>query len=154
MLEEKNQHPLTRNVQVSTCWVRPLARKQKKTTILLVNGHGRGGKLLEDILLSGGHAVLSCSDGKEGVELFKKNNFSLVFTEFEISGLSPWHLAEALKAIKNDIPLILITGWRTQPDKAALEKSRIDLVVHKPFSFNQILKLVQELTHQSGHPVV
>ena len=98
--------------------------------------------------MSGGYEVEALSDGKEGVELCKKNNFTLVFTDLEISGLSAWQFAEGIKNINQDIPVILITGWKAQPDESALQKSQIDFVVNKPFSFNQVLKLVKELTSE------
>ena len=116
--------------------------------ILVVNGHGRGGKLLQDILISGGYEVEALSDGREGLELCKKNNFTLVFTDLEISGLSAWQLAEEIKKINQDIPVILITGWKAQPDESALQTSQFNFVVNKPFSFNQVLTLVKELTSE------
>ena len=128
--------------------VLPQTRQQNKVKILVVNDHGRGGKLLHDILISGGYEVEALSDGREGLELCKKNNFTLVFTDLEISGLSAWQFAEGIKKINQDIPVILITGWKAQPDESALQKSHIDFVVNKPFSFNQILKLVKELTSE------
>jgi len=115
--------------------------------ILVVNGHGRGGKLLQDILISGGYAVEALSDGREGLERCKKNSFTLVFIDLEISGLAAWQLAEEIKKLNQDIAVILITGWKAQPDESALQKSQFDCVVNKPFGFHHVLKLVKELTH-------
>ena len=123
-------------------------RQKKRVKILVVKGPGRGGKLLKDILTSGGYEVEALSDGSEGLELCKKNNFTLVFTELEIAGISACQLAEGIKKLNQDIPVILITGWKAQPDESALQKSHIDVVVNKPFSFNQVLTLVKELTHE------
>jgi CheY-like chemotaxis protein len=128
--------------------VMPQTRQQKRVKILVVKGLGRGGKLLKDILVSGGYEVEALSDGSEGLELCKKNKFTLVFTDLEITGLSAWQFAEEIKKINQDIPVILITGWKAHPDESALQKSQIDVVVNKPFSFNQVLKLVKELTNE------
>lgn len=135
-------------VQLSACRVIPQTRQQERVKSLVVNGHGRGGNLLQDILISGGYAVEALSDGSEGLELFKKNNFTLVFIDLEISALSAWQLAEEIKKLKQDIAVILITGWKAQPDESALQKSQFDCVINKPFSFHHVLKLVKELTNE------
>ena len=148
MLAKKRHLHSLNTERLSVLRVMPQTGKQKRVKILVVNGHGRGGKLLKDILVSGGYEVEALSDGSEGIELCKKNNFTLVFTDLEISGLSAWQFAEGIKNINQDIPVILITGWKAQPDESALQKSQIDFVVNKPFSFNQVLKLVKELTSE------
>jgi len=150
MLENKNHMHISGTVRLSACRVIPQTRQQKRVKILVVNGKGRGGKLLQDILISGGYEVEALSDGREGLELCKKNIYTLVFTELEISGLSAWQLAEEIKKIDNDLPVILITGWKAQPDESAVQKSQIDFVVNKPFSFNQVLKLVKEVTNHAS----
>jgi two-component system sensor histidine kinase BarA len=149
MLDNKNHMHMRDTVRLSACRVIPQTRQQKRVKILVVNGHGRGGKLLQDILISGGYEVEALSDGSEGMELCKKNNFALVFIDLEISGLSTWQLAEEIKKINQDIQVILITGWKAQPDESALQKSQFDCVVNKPFSFNQVLKLVKELISEA-----
>jgi len=148
MLAKKHHLHRLDTERLSAFRVMPQTRKQKKVKILAVNGPGRGGKLLKDILTSSGYEVEALSDGIEGLELCKKNNFTLVFTDLDISGLSAWQFAEGIKEINQDIPVILITGWKAQPDESALQKSQIDFVVNKPFSFNQVLKLVKELTSE------
>ena len=148
MLENKNNIHSLDTDRLSTLRVMPQTGKQKRVKILVVNGHGRGGKLLKDILVSGGYEVEALSDGSEGLELCKKNKFTLVFTDLEITGLSAWQFAEEIKKINQDIPVILITGWKAHPEESALQKSQIDVVVNKPFSFNQVLKLVKELTNE------
>jgi len=149
MLDNKNHMHMRDTVPLSACRVIPQTRQQKRVKILVVNGHVRGGKLLQDILISGGYEVEALSDGSEGLELCKKNDFTVVFIDLEISGLSAWQLVEEIKKINQDIPVILITGWKAHPDESALQKSQIDVVVNKPFSFNQVLKLVKELTSEA-----
>ena len=145
----KKEHTHTHDTEpLSTFKVMPRKRRKESVKILVVTGPGRGGKLLKDILTSGGYDVEALSDGNEGLELCKKNNFTLVFTELEIGGISAWQLAEGVKKLNQDIPVILITGWKAQPDEPAMQKSHIDVVVNKPFSFNQVLTLVKELTHE------
>lgn len=112
MLDNKNHMHMRDTARLSACRVIPQTRQQKRVKILVLNGHGRGGKLLQDILISGGYEVEALSDGSEGLELCKKNNFALVFIDLEISGLSTWQLAEEIKKINQDIQVILITGWK------------------------------------------
>jgi hypothetical protein len=53
MLTNKRQLNSLDKERLSVFRVMPQTRKQKRVKILVVNGHGRGGKLLKDILMSG-----------------------------------------------------------------------------------------------------
>jgi hypothetical protein len=72
MLDSKNYMHIRDTVRLSACRVIPQTGQQKRVKIMLVNGHGRGGKLLQDILISGGYEVEALTDGSEGLELCKK----------------------------------------------------------------------------------
>jgi hypothetical protein len=74
MLENKNHMRILDTVRLSAIRVIPQTRQQKRVKIMVVNGPGRGGKLLKDILISGGHEVEALSDGCEGVERCKKKD--------------------------------------------------------------------------------
>ena len=101
-------------------------------------------QLLNDILRDGGHEVVVASNGNKGIEIFKKGNFDLVFTDLGMPRMSGWQVAEKVKSINGQVPVALITGWNVDLNESEIEKSGVDLVVQKPFKIEQILKLVQE----------
>ena len=122
----------------------PIKRKQKKARILVIEDEKDVRELLRDILTDAGHNVVMASDGSEGIEVFKKKNFDLVFTDLGMPGMSGWEVTEKIKSINDKVPAALITGWNVKLDESEMNDCRINFVVQKPFKMEQILNLVQE----------
>ena len=125
---------------------KPILKQQKKAIILVIDDEEDVRELLFDVLTDSGHEVEIASDGFQGVEMFKKKSFDLVFTDLGMPGMSGWQVAEKIKAINDSVPIALITGWNVELNinKSEMKGNWIDFVVQKPFEMNQILKLVQE----------
>ncbi|MBW2184221.1 MAG: response regulator [Deltaproteobacteria bacterium] len=122
----------------------PTKRIQKKVSILVIEDEKDVRELLRDILKDAGHRVEVANDGSEGIEIFKKNKFDLVFTDLGMPVMSGWQVAEKIKSINDKIPVVLITGWNVALDSLAINNSGANLIIHKPFKMEQILNLVQD----------
>jgi PAS domain S-box-containing protein len=122
----------------------PIKRKQQKASILLIEDEEGVRHLLRDILTGAGHNVEVAADGNEGIEIFKKKKFDLVFTDLGMPVMSGWEVAEKVKRINDKVPVALITGWNVALDSSKMNDSGMDLVIHKPFKMEQVLNLVQE----------
>jgi len=59
-------------------------------------------------------------------------------------GMSGWEVADKVKSINRRVPVALITGWKVELKESELRGRGVDLIIHKPFEVNQVLKLVQE----------
>jgi PAS domain S-box-containing protein len=130
--------------ETSEVKVKPLPRERKKARILVVEDEEGVRELLKDILTDGGYEVETASRGSEGIKMFKKKDFDLVFTDLGMPGMSGWQVAEETKKINRNTPVALITGWEVQMENSELKERGVDLVVNKPFHVEQVLKLVQE----------
>ena len=130
--------------KISEVEVKPLPREREKARILVVEDEEGVRELLKDILTDGGYEVETASRGSEGIKMFKKKDFDLVFTDLGMPGMSGWQVAEETKKINKNTPVALITGWEVQLENSELKERGIDLVVNKPFHVNQVLELVQE----------
>jgi CheY-like chemotaxis protein len=122
----------------------PLKKKQKKARILVIEDEEDVRELLRDILTDAGHEVEVANNGSEGIEIFKKKNFDLVFTDLGMPVMSGWEVAEKVKSINGKVPVALITGWNVALDRSEMNNSGISLIIHKPFKMEQVLNLVQE----------
>jgi PAS domain S-box-containing protein len=118
--------------------------KLEKASVLIIDDEEAVRNLLCDILMEGGHEVEVASNGSEGIELFKRKEFDLVFTDLGMPGMSGWEVAEEIKKICRNIPVALITGWKVQLQESEMMEKGIDFVVCKPFQLDQVLRLVQE----------
>ena len=58
--------------------------------------------LLSAIIKNGGHEVEVVSDGNQGIEMFGKKEFDLVFIDLGMSGISGWQVAKKLKVLMRE----------------------------------------------------
>jgi CheY-like chemotaxis protein/anti-sigma regulatory factor (Ser/Thr protein kinase) len=120
------------------------SRKQEKVRILVIEDEKNVRLLLRDILTDGGHEVEVVSDGSQGIEMYKKKEFDLVFSDLGMPGMSGWQVAEKIKGINGRVPVVLITGWDIELKESELKDKWVDLIIQKPFKTDQVLNVVQE----------
>lgn len=127
--------------------VKPTPERRGRARVLVIEDEDDVRSILSDILTDGGHEVETASDGAQGLELFSKKDFDLVFTDLGMPGMSGWQVAEKVKQINRNVPVALITGWNIEPKESEMTSNGVDLIVYKPFEVNQVLQLVQEGMH-------
>jgi PAS domain S-box-containing protein len=90
-----------------------------------------------------GHWVKGYTSGAEAVKAFKDGNYDLVITDLGMPGMSGWDVARAIKKIKPDMPVLLITGWVIDLDEE--QKKLVDGVIAKPFSRDSISSSISQV---------
>jgi len=101
-------------------------------------------ELISLILQEEGCHVESAENGKEGFELFTKKHFDMVFTDLMMPVMSGCELAEKIKGINKNIPVVLVTAWAKDYSESELRNKGIDYIVKKPFKDNQLLQLLHK----------
>lgn len=119
-----------------------LARKSAK--ILIIDDDIAVREVLADILRTGTHQVESAGSGEEALNLFSCGEFDLVFTDLGMPGMNGWQVARGIKSMRPGTPVGLITGWGASIEATELAQHGVDLIVPKPFRFEQVLDLVDE----------
>jgi signal transduction histidine kinase/ActR/RegA family two-component response regulator len=119
-------------------------RGARKARILVIDDEKSVQNILSRILMTKGHHVVAASDGEEGIERFKSEPFDLVFTDLGMPKISGWEVGKAVKGINPKVPVAMITGWGMELDKEKMNDSGIDLIVSKPFDFDQIIQLISK----------
>ncbi len=122
----------------------PISSGQKKVNILIVEDEEDVRNVLKDVLTHEGHRVETASNGKLGIEKFKKKNFDIVLTDLGMPGMSGWQVAEKIKAINGKIPIVLITGWSIDLKESEMREKGIDFIMKKPYKLDQLVNVVQE----------
>ncbi len=115
-----------------------------KAHILVIDDEDYVRDILYKMLTTKGHQVELASDGEEGIEKFKNLKFDLVFTDLGLPKVSGWDVGKAVKGINPKVPIVMITGWGMELDRDKMNESGIDLVLSKPFSFDQIIQIVSD----------
>ena len=73
--------------------------------------------------------------------------FDIILTDLAMPGLSGLELAREVKKKYAHIPIILITGWEVNLDKAQLEVAGILEVLYKPFRLEQLTDIINNIVN-------
>jgi CheY-like chemotaxis protein len=88
-----------------------------------------------------GYAVAIANSGSEALPQIQSSRFDLVLTDYRMPVMDGEQLAEQIKGLSPELPVILVTGsphTRTTP--------QIARVLQKPFSLQQLREAVDALT--------
>jgi CheY-like chemotaxis protein len=99
------------------------------------------------------HHCTIASDGSEALQIIIGNSFDLIITDIIMRHVDGIETIRAVRAIDKNIPIIAITGGQ-EAEQEAGEKRPTDslklalsmgatMTLRKPFSFEQLSKLVQ-----------
>ena len=130
-------------VELNKLPVKPM-QHLRNISILVVEDLEPIRDLIRDILEDDGYHVEVASDGKAGLELFRKKHFDIVFTDFKMPEMSGCDLAEKIKLINKNTPVVLVTAWTMDYTEAELRSRGIDFIVNKPFRDEDLQKIVRE----------
>ena len=115
--------------------------------ILVVDDEKSIRDCLSNMLSFMGFEVAVAGSGNEGLNLFLNNSFDLVLSDLQMPGLDGWTLALRIKDKSPHTPVVLITGSEKGAVMERLKESRIDSVMFKPFTLEDIQKTVQNILH-------
>ncbi|SDI43607.1 response regulator [Desulfosporosinus hippei] len=111
--------------------------------ILVVDDNAGIRGLLKEVLESKGYKVEIAQNGKEAIEKFHKCVPSVVLLDSRMPGMNGVKVAEILKAVSPELPIIMISSYSEQRDiKIAQEKGFVSYSLTKPFDINEINKLL------------
>jgi len=105
--------------------------------ILLVDDDPVLLKSLRDALEADGHSIVTANGGRDGIDTFReahesKQFFSAVVTDLGMPYIDGRQVANAVKSIAPDAPVILLTGWGQRLQAEGDLPAHVDLVLAKP----------------------
>lgn len=106
--------------------------------ILIVDDNAMIRDTLKAILSKEGYDVADAKDGQDAFQKFKKNGFDMVITDLHMPMMSGVTLAQMIKGINKNVPVIMVTGSRII---GAME-GVIDAFIEKPFDIKTVLDVV------------
>ncbi len=119
-------------------------RTGRAARILVIEDEERIRDNLRETLAFAGHAVTLADSAKQGINLFKKGEYDLIFTDLSMPEISGWEVARIIKEKDPEVLVALVTGWGVKMDGEKLGEKGIDMVISKPFQVNRVLNLVVE----------
>jgi anti-anti-sigma factor len=94
-------------------------------------------------LTAKGYKVIVAHNGRDAVSLFKKQMPVLVLTDYRMPGMDGLELLRAVKSIKKEIHVVLISGAADMKTIVeAIKNDAFDFLL-KPVDLNQLLEIVR-----------
>jgi len=114
--------------------------------ILVVDDERTIRDLFQRSLKNEGYEVLTAKSGEECLSILEReepNSVKLVFLDLRMEGIAGENTFERIKAIDTDLPVFIITGYGTYPEKLRLFSKKIDRYISKPFDMEFIKILIR-----------
>jgi PAS domain S-box-containing protein len=113
--------------------------------ILLVDDEIRIVQMLQQMLESSGYKVTGLTNGKEALDVFRKNpaEFDLVITDMTMPKITGGDLAGELLRIRSDIPIILCTGFNISKETA--KSLGVTELLAKPLLKEEVERVVKKV---------
>lgn len=92
-----------------------------------------------------GHTVVTVSDGAEALGAMKRSAFELLISDIAMPVMDGIALALAVGKDKPKLPIILMTGFSDQRQRAYNLEALVHLVIEKPFTLDQICGAVDSV---------
>jgi CheY-like chemotaxis protein len=89
------------------------------------------------------YKIIEASNGKEAVELYKKEKPDLVLMDIMMPVMSGIDAVKEIKKIDPNAKIVAITAYASTKGEKAIEVG-VDRIVRKPFTRKEILKIVEE----------
>jgi signal transduction histidine kinase len=125
---------------------KPAPAVEARLRILVVEDEPLVREVLLVYLAEDAHQVETAENGREGLEKFKAGEFDLVMTDRSMPEMNGDQLAEEIKKLKPDQPVLLLTGFGDLMTGAGERPPGVDLVVSKPFTLTMLRNAIAQLT--------
>ena len=120
--------------------------------VLLVEDNELNRDMLSRRLARCGFGIISASDGKEGVELARREQPDIILMDLSLPLMDGW---EALRHLKSDpqtrlIPVVALTAHALMGDRKRAFDAGFDEYESKPVEFSRLLDKINALSHQEA----
>jgi DNA-binding response OmpR family regulator len=99
--------------------------------------------LTKDNLEQNNYEVIHCSDGKLGLEAFKKENFDICIFDIMMPKMDGFELATEVRKNNTDVPIIFLSAKTLKEDRIKGLRLGADDYLVKPFSIEELLLKIE-----------
>ncbi|MCK5170780.1 MAG: response regulator, partial [Bacteroidales bacterium] len=114
-------------------------------TILVVEDEKNSASYLKEILSNRKIKQLLAKDGKQAIEIFKKNSdIDLILMDIKLPVMDGYAATREIKKINSEIPVIAQTAYAMLGDKEKSLKAGCDDYISKPISEENLISLLEK----------
>jgi len=117
--------------------------------ILIIDDEELMRKVAMNILKKCGYDVLTAKDGEEGLKIFglKHKDISAVLLDLAMPKISGDRVYDGLRAIDNDVKVILVSGFSQDGRVDTALGKGIDMFIQKPYTFEKLAEAFKNLLY-------
>lgn len=119
----------------------------KHETILVVDDQEAHRELMRAALAGAGFSVLTAAGAAEALEFVRSNALTLVLTDQQMPRMSGLELLRALREVRPQLPVIMVTGYGTVEGAVDAMKAGAADFIQKPFPPEELLLVVRRVLH-------
>ncbi len=125
-----------------------------KPHVLVVDDEAVMADIMTRQLSSMGFKVSAFQSSQEALTAFrnKPDSFSLVVTDNTMPGMTGLEMSRQLKAVRGDVPIVMVSGTTNFFDDDEVMRSGIDRILTKPFKLEELRKTTTDLVSPANHP--
>jgi CheY-like chemotaxis protein len=119
----------------------PAIQASRPLRIAVVEDNEDGRRMLVDILRMRGHSVEWAGDGAQGWALVQRSRPELVLLDLGLPGLDGIEVCRRIRAdaATASTPVVALTGWGTDVDRARTRQAGFDAHLTKPVDVRELL---------------
>jgi DNA-binding response OmpR family regulator len=112
--------------------------EKKALKVLVVDDDDMTLSVNEAMMRRMGHEVTTAEDGRQALGAFMKEGFDLVLTDRQMPHMGGLELLVEIRKVDKDVPVIVVSGNVSSPQRDELYSLGADLVLQKPFGFDEL----------------
>jgi CheY-like chemotaxis protein len=109
-------------------------------SVLIIDDEAAVRDLVAEALVARGHRIAVAASGREGLARFESEPYDVVLTDLGMPDLNGWEVARAIKGVRGETPVLLITGWADAVDPSTT--GLVDGILRKPFDLGDLAAAV------------
>src|SRR5580658_7354851 len=113
--------------------------------ILVVEDEAGIAGMIREGLQEADYAVEVASNGIQGLRMAREETYHLIILDIMLPGRDGWSICEELRALKNRVPILMLTARDTIQDRVRGLDSGADDYLPKPFDFRELMARVRAL---------
>jgi len=123
-------------------------RTEQRGVVMVVDDEETIRKIAKSALESHGYRILIASNGREALEVFrdKPKSINAIVLDLTMPVMGGREVLPAIRAIRNDVPVVLISGYSENQMRPLLAADKLTGFLQKPFTSSQLREKVDEAT--------
>ena len=127
----------------------PATQPQKTPEILLVDDNRQGLIARRTLLQELGYSIRTATSGEEALELFSRQKFDIVVTDFKMPRMNGIELIRRIRGSQADARIILLSGF-VEPLGLSEQTTGADVVIAK--SAGEVGRLIRSVKRLLNRP--